>query len=462
MFLLAGHGRVDRFAANLRLGQSNKSSTVPASKSIFVAQRLRIRVATHRPQFEPVVITGIGLTASVGENRESVWRAVREGRSAMRRLDGLPGIPDGMLIGAPVDIATDRPGELKVFALCDRVADEALDDAGIEPQDVAPERFGCAISAHMGDARGIAELQGLSHKYPPNDVPWFEQFLPNTACSRTASRLRLLGPRIGHSTACASGLIEVLTATRAIQDGQCDIALAGSAEAIDALFAAGFYQMRVLAHHEDPQQACRPFDMDRQGFVMGEGAGVVVLERLSHAQARGARIYAEIVCGKLAATAHHVTSLDMESDCLAHLITQTLRSGGLAPHDIGYINAHGTGTRQNDLAEARAIRTAMGRAAQRLCVSANKSILGHLINAAGTVELAITTLAMRDGFVPPTLNLTNPDPQCDLDCIPLVGRKNQVGMALKLSVAFGGTLAAVALRRWDDAASQTDAGRRAA
>jgi 3-oxoacyl-(acyl-carrier-protein) synthase len=195
---------------------------------------------------------------------------------------------------------------------------------------------------------------------------------------------------------------------------------------------------------------------------MGEGAAMFVLERLSHAQARGARIYAELVCGKLAATAHHVTSLDMESDCLAHLITDTLRSGGLAPHDISYINAHGTGTRQNDVAEARAIRTAMGRAAERLCVSANKSILGHLINAAGTVELAITTLAMRDGFLPPTLNLTNPDPECDLDCIPLVGRRNQVGTALKLSVAFGGTLAAVALRRWDNAESQVDVRRRAA
>ncbi|MGD9722290.1 MAG: beta-ketoacyl synthase [Pirellulales bacterium] len=416
----------------------------------------------HRSQFEPVVITGIGLTASVGDDRESVWQAVREGRSAMRRLSGLTGIPDGLLIGAPVDTAPGPPGELKVFALCDRVADEALADAAIDANSIAPERFGCAISAHMGDASGVAELLGLSHMYPPRTVPWWTQFLPNSACSRTATRLRLHGPRIGHSTACASGLIEILTAMRAIQDGQCDAALAGSAEAIDSLFAAGFHQMRVLAYHDDPRQACRPFDRERQGFVMGEGAAMFVLERLGHAQARGARIYAELVCGKLAATAHHVTGLDTESDCLAHLITETLRAGGLAPHDISYINAHGTGTQQNDLAEARAIHRAMGRAANRLCVSANKSILGHLINAAGTVELAITTLAMRDGFVPPTLNLTHPDPECDLDCIPLVGRKNQVAAALKLSVAFGGTLAAVALRRWDAAQSQVSTGRHAA
>lgn len=419
-------------------------------------------MSRDRLELDPVVITGIGLTASVGDDRESVWRAVREGRSAMRRLTGLPGIPDGMLIGAPVDIHVSEPNELKVFSLCDRVADEAISDAGLESGSIPPERFGCAISAHMGDASGVADLIGRGHMYPPNRAKWSKQFLPNSACARTASRLGLHGPRNCHSTACASGLIEVLTATRAIQDGQCDIALAGSAEGIDPLLAAGFHQMRVLAHHDDPQQACRPFDADRKGFVMGEGAAMFVLERLSHAQARGTRIYAELVCGKLGATAHHVTGIDAESDCLAHLISETLRCGGLAPHDIGYINAHGTGTQQNDLAEARAIRRAMGRAADRLCVSATKSILGHLINAAGTVELAITTLAMRDGFMPPTLNLTRPDPDCDLDCIPLVGRSNQVTTALKLSVAFGGTLAAVALRRWDDAQSQSDVLRRAA
>ncbi len=373
----------------------------------------------------------------------------------MRRLTGLTGIPDGMLIGAPVDIEPGEPGELKVFGLTDRVADEAIADAQIDPQDVPPERFGCAISAHMGDAAGVAERTGLTDKLPPRTAKWWDQFLPNSACARTATRLRLLGPRIGHSTACASGLIEVLTAMRAIQDGQCDVALAGSAEAIDPLFAAGFHQMRVLAEHDDPKQACRPFDADRQGFVMGEGGAMFVLERLSHAQARGARIYAELLCGKLAATAHHVTGLDTESDCLAHLITETLRSSGLAPHDVEYINAHGTGTQQNDLVEARAIHRSMGNAAQKLCVSATKSILGHLINASGTVELAITTLAMRDGFVPPTLNLTRPDPECDLDCIPLVGRKNNVTAALKLSVAFGGTLAAVALRRWNEAGAQS-------
>ncbi len=402
---------------------------------------------------EVIVITGIGLIASVGENRESVWNAVRRGHSSMRRLTGLPGIPDNLFIGAPVDIPLSAPDELKVLALCDRVADEALDDARIEPGSVRLDRFACAISAHMGDSRWSADRLGLGHLYPTATLPWWEQWLPNTACVRIANRHHLLGPRLCHSTACASGLIEILSAARAIQDGQCDMALAGSAEGFHPLFAAGFQQMRVLAYHDDPRQACRPFDSQRQGFVMGEGGAMFVLERLSHAQARGARIYAELAGGKLLAAAHHMTGLDMESHALAYLISETLRAAGLAPGQIGYINAHGTGTQQNDIAETRAIRSAMGSAADLLCVSATKSILGHLINAAGSVELAITVLAMRDGFVPPTLNLTQPDPECDLDCIPLVGRKNQFICALKLSVAFGGALAAVALKRWDNAAS---------
>jgi 3-oxoacyl-(acyl-carrier-protein) synthase len=258
----------------------------------------------------------------------------------------------------------------------------------------------------------------------------------------------LRGPRLSNSTACASGTIAILKALRAIRDDQCDIALAGSSEAIHPLFAAGFYNMGVLADHADPTQACRPFDRARNGFVMGEGAAMFVLERLSHARARGAAIYAEVLGGRILNDARHVTSLDANSDVLAELIGGTLRTSGLVPRDIAYINAHGTGTQQNDLLESRAIRAAFGRAADSVCVSATKSMLGHLVNASGSVELAITALALRDGFAPPTLNLTQPDPECDIDCIPLVGRARPLEHALKLSIAFGGHLAAVVLRRW--------------
>jgi 3-oxoacyl-(acyl-carrier-protein) synthase len=282
-------------------------------------------------------------------------------------------------------------------------------------------------------------------------MPWWQQWLPNTSCATVASDYDLRGPRLANSTACASGTIAILKAIRSIRDGQCDVCLAGSSEAIHPLFAAGFYNMRVLADHDDPARACRPFDLHRNGFVMGEGAAMFVLERLDHAVARGATIYAEALGGRILSDARHVTNLDANSDALVELIRGTLRTSGVGPRDIAYVNAHGTGTQQNDLLESRGIRSAFGRAADSVCVSANKSMLGHLVNASGSVELAITALALRDGFAPPTLNLTEPDPECDLDCIPLVGRARPLEHALKLSIAFGGHLAAIVLRRWTGA-----------
>jgi 3-oxoacyl-(acyl-carrier-protein) synthase len=400
---------------------------------------------------QTVVITGIGLIASVGADRESVWRAVQRGTSGVRLLQGLRGIPDGLLLGATVDVEPEEPEQLKVVTLALRAADEALEDSGLHWSRIDRTRFGCAISGHMGDTGGLEEWRG----FPPRrcGIPWYHQWLPNSACHYVARRFGLLGARVCHSTACASGLIEVLAGMRAIQDGQCDLVLAGSAEAIHPLFAAGFHAMRVLAWHEDPAQACRPFDSRRNGFVMGEGAAMFVLERLDHALRRGARIYAEILAGKMLAEAHHVTDLDLESEALSRLITGVLQRARLPARELDYINAHGTGTQQNDPMEVRGIRRALGQAADRVCISSSKSMLGHLVNAAGSVELAITALALRDGFVPPTANLTDPDPKCNLDCIPLVGREARCQHALKVSVAFGGHLAAVVLRRWNDAAT---------
>jgi 3-oxoacyl-(acyl-carrier-protein) synthase len=413
--------------------------------------------ARHRPSRpEPIVITGIGLIAALGSDRETVWRGVREGRSGIRSVRGLPDVPPSISIGAPVAIEREFPGQLKWITLNLQAANEALADADLDLRRVDRDRFACAISGHMGDAGWFDECRGAPAVSEKRAVPWWHQWFPNTSCATVANRFDLRGPRLCHSTACASGLIEVLSAARSIQDGQCDIALAGSAEAFDPLFAAGFQAMRVLAHHDDPQQASRPFDSRRSGFVMGEGAAIFVLERLSHALRRGARIYAEVAGGKMQAEAHHITGMDAESATLAYLIGATLTRAGISPGDLGYINAHGTGTQQNDVVETRGIRRALGRSADRICLSSTKSMLGHLVNAAGSVELAITTLAMRDGFAPPTANLTDPDPECDLDCIPIVGRKTQFEYALKLSVAFGGHMAAVVLRRWPGVEAASD------
>ena len=403
-----------------------------------------------------IVITGIGIVTAVGGDREAVWRAMQAGKSGIRRLTGIAGIPDGMLLGATVDVETEFPGQLKNIPLSRVTAAEALADSGIDLDGVGHDgvdrdRFGCSIGAHMGDDDFVTERLGRYDLIPPGKRPWFEQWLPNTSCAVVARELDLRGPQLSNSTACASGTIAILKAARAIRDGQCDLALTGSSEAIHPLFAAGFHSMGVLAEHDDPAEASRPFDADRNGFVMGEGAAMLVLERLSHARERGAAIYAEILGGRMLSDGRHVTSLDAGSNSLVELIDGSLRTSGLTPDDISYVNAHGTGTQQNDVMETRGIRRALGRAADSICVSANKSMLGHLVNASGSVELALTALALRDGFAPPTLNLTHPDPECDLDCVPLVGRARPFEHAIKLSIAFGGHLAAIVLRRWTGA-----------
>ncbi len=408
---------------------------------------------TPREDGEPIVITGIGMIASVGNDRESVWRAVREGKSGVRPVNGLLCIPDGMLIGAPVDVELERPGQLKQIPLAKIAAQEAMKDANVDLSQLDLTRFGCAISAHVGDSSYVTLSEGFADQMPDPSIPWWEQWLPDSTCVQVANHYGLCGPRMCHSVACASGLVDFLSAVRGVRDGMCDIALAGSADAFHPVIAAGFRQMKVLAHDEDPTRACRPFDANRKGFVMGEGAAMFVIERLSHATRRGARIYAEVTGGKMLAQAHHVTGLDAESEALAFLISNTLREARIRPDELRLINAHGTGTLQNDLVESRGIHRALGEAAKGVCVSANKSMLGHLVNAAGSVELALTVLALRDGFAPPTINLTEPDPECNLDCTPLVGRRHRHQNAMKLSVAFGGHLVAVTLRRWSDAAT---------
>jgi 3-oxoacyl-(acyl-carrier-protein) synthase len=402
---------------------------------------------------DPVVISGIGIVTAVGTDRESTWRAVRGGRSGIRAVDGNSSVPAWLRVAAVVDVKPVIPHQLKVIHLVHQAAAEAMTDSRVDLRALDRTRFACAISGHMGDWRWLREFHGQPDRPIEGEASNWDQFLPNSGCWDVAKRYDLRGPRLCHSTACASGLIDILSAARTIQEGQADVALAGSGEAIDTLFAAGFRQMRVLADGDDPREACRPFDRHRSGFVMGEGAAMFVIERLEHALARGARIYAEIAAGRMLADAHHMTGLDIESESLYRLISDTMRAGSLVPADIGYVNAHGTGTVQNDLMETRGIRKALGLYADQTCVSSLKSTLGHLINASGSVELALTALALRDGFVPPTLNLRDPDPDCDLDCLPLVGRENRIQSALKLSLAFGGHLVAVALRRWNNVQS---------
>jgi 3-oxoacyl-(acyl-carrier-protein) synthase len=398
-----------------------------------------------------VVITGLGMVTAVGNDRESTWRAVRAGISGVRQLDDRPGIPPGRMLGATVEHMPTTQG-LPDIPLALRAAAEALDDCRLEEAHIDRSRIGCSIVANFGDT---PHTHWLRREALGTVSLWSQQWIPMTVNATVARLMKLHGPRLCCTSACASGTIATLSAMRAIQDGQCDMALAGATQTLHPLLAAGFHNMRVLACHENPAQACRPFDSNRTGFVMGEGSAMLVLERLQHAQARRAPIYAEIVGGRMLCDAHHVTDLNVDSTALTRLIQETLWSSHLAPSNVAYINAHGTGTLQNDVTEVRGIRAAFGAAADALCLSSTKSVLGHLLNAAGSVELAITALALRDGYAPPTANLTDPDPECNLDCIPLVGRSSQFEHALKLSIAFGGHLAAVALRRWNGAGERS-------
>ena len=393
---------------------------------------------------DPVVITGIGLNASLGSSREEVWQAIQAGRSGIRSLG--PSDPVGGLEipAAMVDWLSPEKNQLKSIQLTRLVAKEALEDAAIDWSQIDRNRFGCSISAQFGDIRYLYEDSNRRDSNPQD--PWWNQFLPCTAPSEIASEHELFGPRVCHTTACASGLVSMMAGMRMIQDDQADLMLCGAADAIHEMVIAAFHRMGVLSTGPEPESACRPFDQTRSGFVMGEGAALLVLEKRSHAVARGAKIYAEIASSMSLGQAHHVTGLDGDSAALEYLIESLVHKAGWAETGPEYINAHGTGTEQNDFTELSAIRAALGPQADNLCMSSNKSMIGHLINAAGSVELALTALSLRDGYAPPTMHLKSPEAVGALDCLPMAGQKQLFDRALKLSLAFGGHLVGMALQ----------------
>jgi beta-ketoacyl-acyl-carrier-protein synthase II len=273
----------------------------------------------------------------------------------------------------------------------------------------------------------------------------------NMAAGMISMRLGAKGPSNATVTACASGANAIGDAYRIIQYGDADVMVAGGAEApISPLAVGGFASMKALSpRNDDPEHASRPFDADRDGFVIGEGAGVVVLEELSHALARGAKIYCELVGYGYTADAHHITAPAPEGEGAARSMKAAMADAGLAPGDVDYINAHGTSTPLNDKFESMAIRTALGEHASRVAVSSTKSMTGHLLGAAGGIEFVILACAHRDGRIPPTINYRTPDPECDLDYVPNAARTVQVGAALTNSLGFGGHNVTLATRRYD-------------
>ncbi|WZO99233.1 beta-ketoacyl-[acyl-carrier-protein] synthase family protein [Isosphaeraceae bacterium EP7] len=394
-----------------------------------------------------VVITGIGLMTGLGPDRESTWSAACAGRSAARWLD-VPGF--GPVVGCPVDLPD--PGGSRALRLLDLAAVEAWADARLDSAGADPERIATLIGLSKGciDRLSAAHVGLVSGNKGHAAALWAAAW-PDVGARHVAHRFGLLGPNLAPIAACATGLVAVLQGRDLILRGACDVALAGSADAsLDPLILGAFRRMKALAlaaADSDPRILARPWDRGRRGFVVGEGAAVLVLERADLARARGVLPYVELAGGALGADAYHETDLNPDPTGLARLITLALARSGVCREEVDHINVHGTGTRVNDPLECRAIRRAFGADADRISCSANKGQIGHALGAAGSVELALTALAMRDGFIPPTLNLDDPDPACDLDGTPHVGRSRPIRAALKLSIGFGGHLAAAVLKR---------------
>jgi 3-oxoacyl-[acyl-carrier-protein] synthase II len=317
---------------------------------------------------------------------------------------------------------------------------------------VDPTRAGALVGSGIGGILSILEWHRvLLEKGPGRISPFFiPSLIVNMASGQLSIRYKLKGPNSSVVTACATGNHAIGDAFRIIQRGDADLMVAGGSEAIiDELPLGGFAQMKALStRNDEPARASRPFDADRDGFVAGEGAGIVVLENAEHARQRGAHIYAEVVGYGMTADAYHMTAPDPDGDGAVRAMAAALKDGGLRPEDVGYINAHGTSTPYNDKTETLAIKQLFGAHAHRLAVSSTKSMTGHLLGAAGGIEAVATVLALQHGILPPTINYETPDPECDLDYVPNVARKAEVETAISNGFGFGGTNATLAFRRW--------------
>ena len=398
-----------------------------------------------------VAITGIGLVTALGLDRISTWDALRRGESGARWLD-LPGLEPGFA-GFPVPWPGPMPGDADpALEYLARAADEAMVDARVAGSGLDPDRAAVLIGLSKGGVRSLGRARGMIRSGSFDDRSlaraWMRSW-PSSGASLVAARYGFRGPCVAPVAACATGLVAALGAADLIRRGACDLALAGGADAsLEPILLAAFRRMKVLARVvDDPTRAVRPWDEARSGFLVGEGATVLVLERLDHAKGRGVVPYAELAGGALGSDAYHETALDPDPSGLARVIARGLADAGVDASEVDAANVHGTATLANDPLECRGLRLALGPGADRLACSANKAQVGHLLGSAGSVELAIAALSVRDGYVPPTLNLDRPDPACDLDGTPRVGRARPIRNLLKLSLGFGGHLATAVLRR---------------
>ena len=406
-----------------------------------------------------VAVTGLGVVSPIGSDVAAFWSALCAGACGIGPITKFDAADYPVKLAAEVrdfdprqymeklDIMhSDVYTHFAMAAACQAVADSGI--AGT----VDSERIGVYIGSGIGGiATFMAEHSKLLNRGPRRVSPYFiPMMIPNMASSMIAMRYHFHGPAMPMVTACASGTNAIGEALRLIRHGYADAMVAGGAEAtVNALAAAGFSNMQALSPSGDPNAASLPFDARRAGFVMGEGAGVLVLEELEHAQRRGATIYAELTGYGSTCDAYHITSPDPSAAESARAIADAWRETGLDTDRV-YFNAHGTGTPMNDRIETLAIKTALGEErARRITISSTKSMTGHILGAAGGAEAVASVLALRDGIAPPTINLTQPDPDCDLDYTPLTAKRADFDVALSSSLGFGGHNACLAFRKWE-------------
>lgn len=407
-----------------------------------------------------VVVTGLGALTPLGLNVEESWNGIKEGKVGIDKITlidtsehkakvagELKNFNAEDYLGKKEAKRMDRFTQLAVIA-----AREAIKDSGIDLEKVNRERFGVIVSSGIGGLGTIEEQVINKHEKGVGRVSPF--FVPMSIINLVAGTIAIefgaKGTCTSVVTACATGTQCIGEAFRNIKHGYSDIIIAGSSEApITPMGVAGFASMKALSKSEDPLRASIPFDKERNGFVMGEGAGMLILEDMESALKRGAKIYAEVVGYGSTCDAYHITAPDSSAEMSGRALELAMEEGNIKPEEVSYINAHGTSTELNDKTETRAIKNALGDYAYKVAVSSTKSMTGHLLGAAGSVEGIFAIKAIEDNFIPPTVGYKVPDEECDLDYTPNVGRNADVQVALSSSLGFGGHNAVIAFRKWN-------------
>jgi len=407
-----------------------------------------------------VVITGMGAVTPLGNDLRSTWEALIQGRSGIGRItrfdaSGYPSQIAGEVRGFDADryVGKKEQKKMDTFILYALAASQmSVEDAGLEIHEENAERVGVIVSAGIGGLPAIEKYHKvLLEKGPRKVTPFFiPMVIINLASGQVAIRFGAKGPNSSTVSACSTGTHSIGDAFRIIQRGDADVMIAGGTEStICPLALAGFSAMKALStRNGDPERASRPFDAERDGFVIGEGAGVLILEELETARRRGARIYAEVAGYGMSGDAYHITTPAPEGEGAVRCMREALKDARMNPDEVDYINAHGTSTRFNDEYETLGIKTVFGDHARKLAVSSTKSMTGHLLGAAGGIEAVFSAMAIREGVIPPTINYEVPDPVCDLDYVPNEARSAYVRSVLSNSLGFGGTNATLILREY--------------